>query len=148
MSDLVRGGRPCKLCGKPVKRSYRLYCSPKCSNHDRTPKYSRYKQGGLSHVRVAEGALGKRLPKGACVHHVNEDRYDNRPSNLVICQDAAYHNLLHVRARVVRAGGDPDAMRICFDCHAPKPFSAFTKGQYNCRACVHLYYLRRRAMAS
>lgn len=51
------------------------------------------------HVRVAEAALGKPLPKGAEVHHVNGNGRDNRNCNLVICQDRAYHKLLHKLAR-------------------------------------------------
>ena len=52
------------------------------------------------HVWLAEKALGKRLPKGAVVHHVNENPSDNdTPFNLIICQDQAYHLLLHRRAK-------------------------------------------------
>lgn len=51
------------------------------------------------HIVVAERALGRRLPKGAIVHHVNLDTHDNRPSNLVICPSEAYHRLLHKRMR-------------------------------------------------
>ena len=57
------------------------------------------------HVVVAERALGKPLPAGAQVHHVNGDRTDNRPSNLVVCQNQAYHGLLHRRTRAKRASG-------------------------------------------
>jgi HNH endonuclease len=51
------------------------------------------------HVLVAEKALGKPLPKGAIVHHVDGNTLNNAPSNLVICQDQAYHCLLHKRQR-------------------------------------------------
>ena len=66
------------------------------------------------HVFVAERALGKLLPEGAQVHHVNHNKRDNRPSNLVVCQDAAYHALLHQRERALRACGRPDYLKCCF----------------------------------
>lgn len=65
----------------------------------------RYRRQGTSrgrvghHVLVAERALGKHLPKGAIVHHVDGDTRNNTPSNLVICQNQAYHCLLHKLAR-------------------------------------------------
>ena len=52
------------------------------------------------HVYRAEQALGKRLPKGAVVHHMNGELHDNdTPFNLIICPDQAYHLLLHRRAK-------------------------------------------------
>lgn len=53
----------------------------------------------MQHVSVAEKALGKPLPKGAVVHHVDEDKKNNDPKNLVICPSQAYHLLLHKRMR-------------------------------------------------
>lgn len=49
----------------------------------------------MQHIVVAEKALGKPLPPKAIVHHINEDRADNVPSNLVICPDQEYHMLIH-----------------------------------------------------
>lgn len=49
------------------------------------------------HRRRAELALGKPLPRGAEVHHADGSMRDDAP--LVICQDRAYHMLLHKRMR-------------------------------------------------
>jgi hypothetical protein len=54
---------------------------------------------------MAEKALGGHLPKGAEVHHVNRVAADNGPGNLVICQDASYHKLLHVRTNALQSCG-------------------------------------------
>lgn len=94
------------------------------------------------HVIIAERALGRYLPDGVEVHHVNSDGRDNRPTNLVICQDRAYHKLLHVRTRVLKAGGNPNTERVCSICRQPKPFAAFFRRQSSpdgvdrcCREC-------------
>lgn len=68
------------------------------------------------HVLVAEGVFGKPLPKQAVVHHVDENRANNVPSNLVVCQDQAYHKLIHRRTVAYRATGDANARR-CVLCH-------------------------------
>jgi hypothetical protein len=67
------------------------------------------------HIVVAEKAHGGELPKGAVVHHVNGNRADNRNENLVICQDATYHALLHIRKSAIDACGNPD-FRKCDIC--------------------------------
>lgn len=59
----------------------------------------------LEHTAMAERAIGKRLPKYAQVHHIDENPLNNDPSNLVICPDTAYHKLLHQRQRAFDASG-------------------------------------------
>jgi hypothetical protein len=53
----------------------------------------------MEHILVAERALERKLPKRAVVHHINGDKGDNRPENLVICPSQAYHLGLHKRQR-------------------------------------------------
>lgn len=110
-----------------------------------------------AHIAVAETALGKPLPSGADVHHVDGNARNNSGSNLVICQDRAYHMLLHVRTRVRQAGGNPNTDRLCTTCMRPQAFGAFHKDSANlsnglrpkCRACQkasdRARYLRKRA---
>lgn len=71
----------------------------------------------------AEAALGRPLPKGAEVHHV--DGTKNVTSQLVICQDRAYHRLLHTRSKIIRHGGDPNCDSWCSACKKPKPRTEF-----------------------
>lgn len=67
------------------------------------------------HIRIAEQALGKPLPDGAEVHHIDGDGFNNAYSNLVVCPDHAYHVLLHKRARALDACGNPNFSR-CWIC--------------------------------
>lgn len=53
----------------------------------------------FEHIHIAERALGKQLPLGAIVHHIDENPSNNTPTNLLICPDQAYHMLLHKRMR-------------------------------------------------
>lgn len=80
-------------------------------------------KGGLRRraYRVrAEDALGRALKHTEEVHH-------HTPTQLVICQDHAYHGLLHARMRIVRAGGDPDTQAICGgECRRLLPRTAFS----------------------
>lgn len=66
-------------------------------------------------VRLAERALGRALKRPEQVHHVNEDKLDDRPENLVICPNAAYHALLHIRTRALRESGNAN-LRSCGFC--------------------------------
>ncbi len=96
------------------------------------------------HILVAEQALGKPLPARAEVHHINGVRDDNRHSNLVICQDHAYHMSIHRHARIKAAGGDPFTDAICRRCGV-RPLTAFynTRWKSFCKPCSWLQQLDR-----
>lgn len=79
---------------------------------DRTEKGIRR----LEHVRIAECALGRRLPNGAVVHHANGDATDNSKANLVICPNNGYHKHLHRRLNAYKATGNPNLLK-CHVCH-------------------------------
>lgn len=58
------------------------------------------------HILVVEAVRGGRaLPDGAEVHHVNGDGTDNRPQNLIVCQDHEYHMLLERRGAALAECG-------------------------------------------
>lgn len=69
----------------------------------------------LRHVVAAEKALGKPLPKGAVVHHVDEDRSNDANDNLVICPDRGYHKILHMRMNALKECGNANWKR-CWIC--------------------------------
>lgn len=75
------------------------------------------------HRLRAERALGRPLPVGAIVHHADGSRRDDAP--LVICENDAYHKLLHARMRVKAAGGNPNADAVCSICRKAKPRAMF-----------------------
>jgi HNH endonuclease len=66
------------------------------------------------HVVVAELVLGKRLPTGAIVHHIDGNKQNNWPYNLLICPDQAYHKLIHQRTDALNACGNADWLKCKF----------------------------------
>lgn len=105
------------------------------------------------HRARAEKALGRALPLLAQVHHVDGSKSPDAP--LVICEDQAYHALLHVRTRVLRAGGDPNTQRICGACGRLRLFGDFNRARANkasgiqrrCRDCSNGLTDKGRAIA-
>ena len=89
------------------------------------PRANKKKGFVLEHIVIAEKALGKYLPAGAEVHHVDSVRDNNANTNLVICQDSKYHRLLHTRKRVYEAGGNPNTDLWCSRCQRPRPSALF-----------------------
>lgn len=100
------------------------------------------------HIVAAEGALGHKLPLGAEVHHADEDIGNSANTNLVICEDRAYHNLLHKRRRALLACGNAN-YRPCTHCKKfdNPDFMGFNKsnGCSTHRACAALLQRERRA---
>lgn len=86
------------------------------------------------HRLIAAKALGRPLPTKVHVHHWDNNGRNNTNKNLVICQDIAYHKLLHRRQRIKNAGGDPNTDAWCSRCQAPRPLSMFTTRKTGSRA--------------
>lgn len=92
------------------------------------------------HRVVAEATLGRPLTSRQQVHHLNGDKADNRPENLVVL-GIREHALLHVEhhfAPIARWSRDHDA---CVNC-GRTTFQHMSHGY--CRSC-HSTYRRRLA---
>jgi len=65
------------------------------------------------HVYKASLALGKPIPKGVQVHHIDENKKNNSNNNLLVCS-AAYHKLIHARTAAHDACGDANKMKCVY----------------------------------
>lgn len=105
------------------------------------------------HIVIAERALGRFIEWPVLVHHHNRIKADNRGSNLVICQDEAYHQLLHMRQRALEACGHATWRRCvyCGQYDAPEQMQVHARGrrteQFHHRECVRLNRARVRRCA-
>lgn len=114
-----RGGSRIMSTGYEMSLKGDDHCSPKAGKT-------------LRHIIIAEKALGKPLPQGSEIHHVNSIRADNGRGNLVICQDRAYHRLLHQRTTALNVCGHADWLK-CYYC-----------GQYDALQNMVIHYRKRR----
>jgi len=114
----------------------------------RVPEHPRASNGYVfEHILIVERALGHYLPPSARVHHRNEQRSDNRPENLLACEDTAYHRLIHERVEAFRATGTPDARRCKF-CHEwAKPSDPAVRSQSRGRGYRLLFHVQCRRQA-
>lgn len=106
-----------------------------------------------SHRVVVERALGHPLPARAEVHHINEDKRDNRPENLVACEDRTYHQTLHVRMEALRMSGHANWRRCHFCRTYDDPTNMFAVNEpsprHVHRSCYNEYFrTHRRAKRS
>ena len=65
------------------------------------------------HRLVGEAKLGRRLRDGELVHHVDENKQNNDPDNLVVVESNAEHFLHHRKRHDLRMPGEPNPTVEC-----------------------------------
>ena len=79
--------------GKAINsQGYVLVYSPEHPNKD-SRNYVR------EHILVAEQIIRRFIKRSECVHHINEDKRDNRPANLYLFLKRSEHDRYHQRKR-------------------------------------------------
>lgn len=131
--------------------SSRRYVEPRRSGYIRKDGYRIHSVGEekkLEHVMVAEKALGRALRGEEIVHHADENRTNNAPSNLVICPGNGYHQLLHRRMRAMDSCGNPNyrKCRYCKQYSDPANMSVIGREAYHkyCQAEWHRNWRKNR----
>jgi len=69
-------------------------------NHPRATKEGYVR----THILVAEKKLGRYLKPEECVHHIDEDKYNNSPDNLMVFKTVADHSAFHKGVKAVCDG--------------------------------------------
>jgi hypothetical protein len=99
------------------------------------------------HRVIASRVIGRPIGR-AVVHHVDDDRANNRNDNLVVLENQGEHASLHYRRDVLRAGGDPFSDALCALCRSVHPKAESFKqagGSWRGRACDNAYKRERYA---
>jgi len=103
------------------------------------------------HLLIVERALGKPVPRSAVVHHINGTEGDNRPCNLVLCNDQAYHLMIEARQRALAGSGNANWLRCSLCKSWDDPANLRVRPDRNMEAvhpsCNAEYHRRRRAEA-
>lgn len=93
----------------------------------------------LEHVLIVERLLGKALPKGVEIHHVDGNGRNNTHSNLVVCPNHAYHALIHARTEALNSCGNTDWRRcgFCKQWDAPVNLAFWKRGSPSGTVIAH-----------
>lgn len=109
----------CKNCGKEFETTRATFCSAKCSSEFRKKSGTMKKNGFWyengykvlyldgdksikEHIKVIQDFIGRKLKKSEVVHHINEDKLDNRIDNLQLMTRGEHSKLHRAKEREKR----------------------------------------------
>ncbi|SRR5258706_4115367 len=114
--------------------------------------YISTRNNGISkgqHILVAEQALGRPLPKGALVYHIDGNKGNNAPKNLIVCPDLMYYKLLCKRQKAFEVCGNYNYHRCRYCKQYDDPINMYApsvpkRSSYH-QECMLNFYREKRA---
>lgn len=110
------------------------------------PEHPRANKAGyvFEHILVLEKALGRPILPTEHPHHINSDKTDNSPGNLMVFQTNGMHRSFHERLKAYEECGHWD-WRKCVFCHQfDAPSNLITRGKGCChRSCENANHRER-----
>ena len=106
----------------------------------RKPSFHKYIWRNMTmHALIVERILGRALPKGVEIHHVDGNGRNNEKSNLVVCPNHSYHSLLHMRSEALGACGDANwrKCRFCKKWDAPEKLAFWKRKSPSGQVIAH-----------
>ena len=98
------------------------------------------------HIIIVECILGRCLKDDQQVHHVDQDKANNKNANLVVCPDTGYHQLLHKRQRALDACGNANFVKCCHCQQHDDPTNLIRQARYSYHSeCRKQYQIDLRA---
>lgn len=105
-------------------------------------RYNRNKSF-YEHRLIAEKMLGRKLRKGECVHHIDENKRNNVPSNLMIFVSVAAHTMFHMGGELI-----PTNEKNVYDCKSNSIYTCEICGKilkdYRATKCLSCSRITRR----
>lgn len=98
----------------------------------------------LLHIIVAEQKLGRKLRPGETVHHLDENKMNNAPENLIVFATSGDHTAFHKGSPIYQSGDlwyaekKKSEKRICQNCG--KTFTSCKSQKYCSSICSHASY--------
>ena len=78
------------------------------------------------HQYIASLALKRKLRKGEHVHHIDYNKKNNDPSNLIVCSND-YHRIIHARTDALNACGNASFMKCAYCGEYDDPFNMYVR---------------------
>lgn len=108
------------------------------------PEHPRAQKSGYvyEHILVLEKTLGRSILPGETAHHIDGNRSNNDPGNLMLFKTPAMHTRFHGRLRAFEASGHWD-WRLCQYCHQyDDPINLFIRWNAAYHNACRAKYLR------